>query len=99
MSFYDLREFLSLLDSQGELHRIETKVDPDWEVGAICRENFDRKGPALQFNRVGNYRTPLVVGVLGKENLYGLALGVSPVLRKSTQNGRRRSRTLLNPSC
>ena len=82
MSFYDLREFMKLLDSEGELHRIDTNVDPEWEVGAICRENFDRGGPALQFNYVGNHRTPLVVGVLGKSKLYGLALGVQPILKE-----------------
>jgi UbiD family decarboxylase len=82
MSFYDLREFLKLLDSQGELHKIETTVDPEWEVGAICRENFDRGGPALQFNHVGNHQTPLVVGVLSKSKLYGLALGVQPTLKE-----------------
>ena len=82
MSFYDLREFMKLLDSEGELHRIDTNVDPEWEVGAICRENFDRGGPALQFNYVGNHRTPLVVGVLGKSKLYGLALGVRPILKE-----------------
>lgn len=82
MSFYDLREFMKLLDSEGELHRIDTRVDPEWEVGAICRENFDRGGPALQFNYVGNHRTPLVVGILGKSKLYGLALGVRPILKE-----------------
>lgn len=82
MPFFDLREFLNFLDSQGELHQIEATVDPDWEVGAICRENFDRRGPALQFNHVGNYQTPLIVGVLGKSKLYGLALGVQPTLKE-----------------
>lgn len=81
MAFYDLRDFLRLLESRGELHQIETVVDPDWEVGAICRENFDRHGPALQFNRVGSHRTPLIVGILGKKNLYGWALGVEPNLQ------------------
>jgi UbiD family decarboxylase len=73
---------MKLLDSEGELHRIDSKVDPEWEVGAICRENFDLGGPALQFNSVGKHRTPLVVGVLGKSKLYGLALGVQPVLKE-----------------
>ena len=44
MSFYDLREFLSLLDSKGELHRIEAKVDPDWEVGAILQRILTAEG-------------------------------------------------------
>jgi UbiD family decarboxylase len=82
MAHNALREFISLLNSQEEFHRIEITVDPEWEVGAICRENFDRGGPALQFNRVGDHQTPLVVGVLGKRNLYGMALGVQPTFKE-----------------
>jgi UbiD family decarboxylase len=97
MSFFDLREFLKLLDSQGELHRIETKVDPEWEVGAICRENFDRGGPALQFNHVGKHQTPLVVGVLGKSKLYGLALGVDPTFKEIYGKWREALKSPLKP--
>jgi UbiD family decarboxylase len=56
------------------LHKIKVKVDPDWEIGAICRENFDRGGPALQFEKIGKSNTPLVVGVLGTSRRYGMAL-------------------------
>ena len=76
--FYDLREYLAALQSYDEFHRIRVQVDPEWEVGTICRENFDRDGPALQFDCVGDHKTPLVVGVLGASRRYGLALGCEP---------------------
>lgn len=81
MRFYDLREYLNVLDSQGELQRIHVTVDPEWEVGVICRENFDRGGPALQFERIGSHKTPMVVGVLGTGRRYALALDCEPTFK------------------
>ncbi len=77
-TFSDLRSFLDCLKEKDEVHEINAQVDKTWEAGTICRENFDRDGPALIFNRIDNYRTPLVVGVLGSLQRYALALGVPP---------------------
>ncbi|MDP2934878.1 MAG: UbiD family decarboxylase [Dehalococcoidia bacterium] len=77
-TFHDLRSFLRYLREQGELHEIDRQVDKSWELGTICRENFDREGPALVFNRIDDYKTPLVVGVLGTLKRYAMALGVPP---------------------
>ncbi|NIO12015.1 MAG: hypothetical protein GTO40_29925, partial [Deltaproteobacteria bacterium] len=59
-------------------HRIHVPVDREWEVGAICREVSDRNGPALLFERIGNFTTPLVTGVLGTRKRYGMALETGP---------------------
>ncbi|MBI2848621.1 MAG: UbiD family decarboxylase [Chloroflexi bacterium] len=64
------------LREHDELHQIDVQVDKSWEVGPICRENFDRQGPALVFKRVGDFSTPLVVGVVGTVKRYAMALGV-----------------------
>ncbi|MDP2726376.1 MAG: UbiD family decarboxylase [Dehalococcoidia bacterium] len=78
---YDsLRSFLEGLEGQEELCGIDVEVDPDWEVGTICREVFNRQGPAMVFNRVGSYKTPLVVGVLATLRRYALALGCPPAM-------------------
>jgi len=61
-----------------DVHEIEIPVDKNWEVGTICSENFREKGPALIFKKVNQYHTPLVVGVLGTERRFSLALGVPP---------------------
>ena len=77
-NFNSLREFLTLLEERNLLHRITVPVEKDGEVGAICRENFDHEGPALLFEKVGQYRTPLLVGILATRERYALALGMEP---------------------
>jgi UbiD family decarboxylase len=76
--YEDLRIFLRALSEQGWLAEVKVEVDPEWEIGAVCRENFNRIGPALVFSRVKGFKTPLVVGVLGTPEMYGLALGCEP---------------------
>lgn len=78
MIYNDLKSLLARFREEGELQEIEAGVDPDWEVGAICREVFDRQGPALIFKRVGQHRTPLVVGVFGTLRRYAMALDCPP---------------------
>lgn len=77
-AFNSLRDFLTLLEERDLLHHITIPVEKDWEVGAICRENFDRDGPALLFENVGPYRAPLLVGILATRERYALALGMEP---------------------
>ncbi|MDP2936807.1 MAG: UbiD family decarboxylase [Dehalococcoidia bacterium] len=82
MAYNGLKPFISRLREEGELHEIEAEVDPSWEVGAICREVFDRQGPALVFKKVGQHRTPLVVGVFTTLRRYALALGCPPDIQQ-----------------
>lgn len=77
-TFNSLRDFLAVLEERNLVHRIPVPVEKDWEVGAICRENFDREGPALLFENVGQYRTPLLVGLLATRERYALAMGIEP---------------------
>lgn len=71
-----LREFITDLRGRELYAEVDVEVDKDWEVGTVCRETFDRRGPALQFNHVNDHNTPLVVGVLDTYERYGRALGV-----------------------
>src|ERR1035437_5691280 len=79
-TFESLRDFMAALEERNLLQRIDVPVDKDNELGAICRENFDREGPALLFSKVGNYRTPLFMGGLATRERYALALGVEPTV-------------------
>ncbi|MDP2647357.1 MAG: UbiD family decarboxylase [Desulfobacterales bacterium] len=74
--YRDLRHLLQVLRDQGELHEINVGVDHEWEVGAICRENDDRFGPALMFNKISTFTTPLVAGIFATLRRYGIALGL-----------------------
>lgn len=85
MIYDDLRSFIARLDEFRELHRITKRVEKDGELSAICRENFDRAGPALIFEAVGDYTTPLVTGVLGTNERYARALDIEPSIPAITE--------------
>lgn len=78
MGYDSLRQFIADLQADDLYAEVDVDVDRDWEVGTICRETFDRRGPALQFNAVDDYETPLVVGVLDTYQRYSKALDVEP---------------------
>ncbi|MDI3270196.1 MAG: menaquinone biosynthesis decarboxylase [Bacillota bacterium] len=47
----DIREFLTLLEKEGELRRIGEPVDPYLEMSAFAEEAVKRGGPALLFEK------------------------------------------------
>jgi 4-hydroxy-3-polyprenylbenzoate decarboxylase len=56
MAYKDLREWISKLESEGELKRITVEVDWDTEIGAIMHEVFSQKGPAIIFENIKDYK-------------------------------------------
>jgi 4-hydroxy-3-polyprenylbenzoate decarboxylase len=79
MPLQDLREFLTLLESRGELARIRRPVSPDLEITEIT----DRvsKGPpelnrALIFESVDGSTMPVAINLFGSAGRMALALGV-----------------------
>ena len=85
MSFMDFRGCLSALVAKGHVHEIRVPVNKDWEIGAICPENSRENGPALIFSKVDDYRTPLVVGVLGSPQRFSLATGFPSSIAEITE--------------
>ncbi|HEY7320721.1 MAG TPA: UbiD family decarboxylase [Candidatus Binatia bacterium] len=74
----DLRQFLGVLESEGELHRISAEVDPKHELGAICKIQNERpNGPALLFENVKGNKIPVVGQLLASDRRVALALGLS----------------------
>src|SRR5262245_24425002 len=77
--FLDMRQWIALLESKGELRRVTAEVDWDREVGAIARRVLEAKGPALLFENIKGYRngrcTKLFVSGLGARSRLALALG------------------------
>jgi 4-hydroxy-3-polyprenylbenzoate decarboxylase len=45
----DLREWIALLEREGELQRISAEVDPDLEITEIVDRTVKAAGPALLF--------------------------------------------------
>src|SRR5436190_22066774 len=77
----DLRQWITLLEKEGELRRIKAEVDWDRELGAITRRVLEAKGPALLFERIKGYTTgrctKLFTSGLGSRARLALALGLA----------------------
>jgi 4-hydroxy-3-polyprenylbenzoate decarboxylase len=50
-----LREFITALESIGDIQPIDTEVDWNLEIGAIIRRSYDLRAPAPLFNRITGY--------------------------------------------
>jgi 4-hydroxy-3-polyprenylbenzoate decarboxylase len=72
----DLREWIALLEREGELARVRVEVDPDLEITEIVDRTVKADGPALLFERVRGSRLPLLVNQFGTERRMCLAFGV-----------------------
>src|ERR687893_405989 len=71
----DLREWIQLLEREGELVRVSAEVDPDLEITEIVDRVVKGGGPALLFERVKGSRHPLLVNQFGTERRMCLAFG------------------------
>lgn len=76
MAFRDLREFLGILEAEGEIARIRREVEPGDEIASIVWETNRRRGPALLFEQVRGSAYPLVVNVHGAYSRIALAMGL-----------------------
>ena len=52
----DLREWIRLLEDEGELVRVSAEVDPDLEITEIVDRTVKSGGPALLFERAKGSR-------------------------------------------
>src|SRR5213080_3666467 len=72
----DLREWIALLEREGELVRVTAEVDPRLEVTEIVDRTVKAGGPALLFERPKGARHPLLINQFGTERRMCLAFGV-----------------------
>src|SRR5215216_5786548 len=78
MAYKNLRQFISLLEKEGELVRIKTYVDPKLEIAEITDRisKTTGGGKALLFENTG-YSFPVLMNAYGSEKRMCLALGVN----------------------
>ena len=76
MSVKDLREWIALLEREGELVRVAAEVDPDLEITEIVDRTVKAGGPALLFERPKGAKHPLLINQFGTERRMCLAFGV-----------------------
>src|SRR5438105_14974398 len=71
----DLREWIALLEREGELVRVSAEVDPDLEITEIVDRTVKSGGPALLFEHPKGSSHPLLVNQFGTERRMCLAFG------------------------
>ena len=82
MILHDLREYVALLESKGQLKRITAEVDPHLEIGEITDRVSKAHGPALLFeNPVDRatgrrYDHPVAINLMGSYDRMAWGLGV-----------------------
>ncbi|HTN69585.1 MAG TPA: UbiD family decarboxylase [Methylomirabilota bacterium] len=74
MPFEGLREFIQLLDNEGELAHVRVPVDLNQELGAVCVKSLRARGPALLFERPGGKEIPIFINALATRKRYALAM-------------------------
>ncbi len=72
----DLREWISLLEREGELVRVAAEVDPDLEITEIVDRTVKAGGPTLLFEHPKGAQHPLLINQFGTERRMCLAFGV-----------------------
>lgn len=79
MKYKDLRDFISFLESKGELRRIKTSVSWDLEITEICDRVVKSGGPALLFENVIGSDIPVFINMYGTQQRMAWALGLDKV--------------------
>src|SRR5579885_890243 len=76
MALRDLRDWIALLEREGELVRVSAEVDPDLEITEIVDRTVKSGGPALLFEHPKGSEHPLLINQFGTERRMCLAFGV-----------------------
>ena len=79
MKYKDLRDFIRLLEQQGELRRIALEVDPRLEMTEICDRTLRRGGPALLFENPAGHDIPVLANLFGTPRRVALGMGEDSV--------------------
>src|SRR5256885_2422004 len=76
MALGNLRDWITLLEREGELVRVTAEVEPDLEITEIVDRTVKAGGPALLFERPKGSEHALLINQFGTERRMCLAFGV-----------------------
>ncbi|WP_199540273.1 UbiD family decarboxylase [Paraburkholderia kururiensis] len=76
MKYKDLRDFISRLETLGELRRIAQPVSPVLEMTELCDRVLRAGGPALLFEHRGQHGFPVLGNLFGTPRRVALGMGV-----------------------
>ena len=75
MKYKDLRDFIALLESKGELKRIHQEIDPYLEMTEICDRTLKAGGPALLFENPKGHTMPVLGNLFGTPDRVAMGMG------------------------
>lgn len=84
----DLRSFLAALERRGDLLRIPSPVNWEYEAVALTRHTSDIQGPALLFGQVGESSHPCLSGLFAARRRVAWALDVAEDELEATYRAR-----------
>lgn len=75
----DIRDFINLLEANGELIRIKDEVDCVLEITEVADKMVKVGGPALLFENVRGYQVPVLINLFGSLKRIALAMEVEDI--------------------
>ncbi|MDG6895673.1 4-hydroxy-3-polyprenylbenzoate decarboxylase [Volucribacter amazonae] len=75
MKYKNLRDFIALLEQQGELKRISQEIDPYLEMTEIADRTLRAGGPALLFEKPKGFAMPVLCNLFGTAKRVALGMG------------------------
>ena len=79
MAYSDLRQFIQVLEKNGELKRVSAEVDPILEITEVADRAVKSGGPALLFEKPKGYDIPVLINAFAGMRKMELALQVDSV--------------------
>jgi len=76
----DLRDFVAQCEKVGQLKRVKAEVDWDLEISHVAKVVEEKSGPALLFEKVKGYTSPVLTGAFGTTERLAVILGKDPRL-------------------
>lgn len=76
----DLRDFVAQCEKVGQLKRVKAEVDWNLEISHVAKVVEEKSGPALLFEKVKGYTSPVLTGAFGTTQRLAVILGKDPNL-------------------
>jgi 4-hydroxy-3-polyprenylbenzoate decarboxylase len=71
----DLRDFIGMCEKVGQLKRVKAEVDWQYEISHICKIVEEKSGPALLYENIKGYDSPVLTGAFGTTERLAMILG------------------------
>lgn len=74
----DLRDFINRCEEAGELKRVTAEVDWDLELSHISKLTEEKQGPALLFENIKGYDSPVFTGAFATPSRLAMSMIMNP---------------------